>query len=459
MKACLIVPCLWALSSAAAGTVQADAPPDFVALGAYLSWERIAANAKALGADRWVDLGRRLDAIAARHANLLWVTNMAVADLPRLIRECRRRRLRLLPSMAAIEAKVKWRWAHGGRYYDEWVPRVIHAAGPAKNLVGWVLSDEPRKADFPHLANLRNRFRRLDPLRFCTIVAMWPQAPLAARTLQLPVVCVDLYPFFGPEDPNGPHTDAASRSFFRRNAAALVRALPSRNAAAWIMGMAFCDVWGPRRYDARWHLLGLPGAYLHWRAPTPAEMRWQVWETFRSGAKGFVCYTLAPEAPNPRSAALPPPRVKWKKVLAKHPVDMGPNALTNPDGSATPQLEALGRAYARVQTHAALVQHWQPWTGEPVLEVGSPAHIGLFAVPGKPVIYAIVVNDDLKRSRTLSGRVGETIETVRDVVAQKPLILKKDFAGGSAAFQVSLAPGDGTILALEPQKPTPAPHR
>jgi len=31
--------------------------------------------------------------------------------------------------------------------------------------------------------------------------------------------CVDLYPFFGPDDPNGPHTDAASQSFLRRNAA------------------------------------------------------------------------------------------------------------------------------------------------------------------------------------------------------------------------------------------------
>lgn len=80
-------------------------------------------------------------------------------------------------------------------------------------------------------------------------------------------------------------------------------------------------------------------------------MRWQVWETFRSGAKGFISYTLA-EAPNPETAALPPADVTWKEVLATEPTDLGPNTLTNPDGSVTPQLEELGRVYAQLAPHA-----------------------------------------------------------------------------------------------------------
>jgi|GEM_PF-3402710 len=36
----------------------------------------------------------------------------------------------------------------------------------------------------------------------------------------------------------------------------------SPTLVGWVMGMCFSDVWGPRRYDERGHLIGLPGSYL-----------------------------------------------------------------------------------------------------------------------------------------------------------------------------------------------------
>jgi hypothetical protein len=281
---------------------------------------------------------------------------------------------------------------------------------------------------------------------------MWPQTPEVPAQTKLPVVCVDLYPFFGPDDPNGPHTDAASKSFFRRNAAKMIEAIGDRNAVGWVMGMCFCDIWGPRKYDEQGHLIGFPGSYLHWRCPTPAEMRWQVWETLRSGAKGFVCYTLAPEAPDPRTETLPPPDVAWKDVLAKAPTDLGPNALTNPDGSATPQLEELGRVYAQIAPHAELIRRWR-LSAAPAVETEGSGQAQAFEDPETGSTFVVLLNDDLHQEQTVTVRVGETTAIVRDLLRGQEIALKRDFASGSGTGEVVLAAGAGTILQLGDGKP------
>jgi len=135
-----------------------------------------------------------------------------------------------------------------------------------------------------------------------------------------------------------------------------------KDVSPWIMPMCFSDIWGPRRYDDRGHLIALPGSYMHWRCPTPAEIRWQIWETIRSACKGILFYTLAPEAPNARTESVPPPDIAKKNdkiILAKEPTDLGPNALTNPDGTATPQLEEIGKAYQLLAPHKALIRRWK----------------------------------------------------------------------------------------------------
>ncbi len=430
--------------------VPADLPPDFVPLGVYLSWERTSACARHYGIDRWDDVRRRLDAIAANHVDTLWVTNMSEADLPQLIQECEKRAIRLIPSMGTVEGKIDWRWSKGGRYYDKVIPRVVKLAGDSKTLAGWVLSDEPKREILPRIEQLRQRFRKADPNRFCLVVSMWPQTPYVAKETKLPVVCVDLYPFFGPRDPNGPHTDGASRHFFRTNARRMVEAIGDRNVAPWIMPMCFSDVWGPRRYDGRGHMIALPGSYMHWRCPTLAEMRWQVWETLRSGGKGMIFYTLAPEAPTPKTETLPPAKIAEKNskiLLAKQPTDMGPNALTNPNGSPTAQLDELGRAYALIKPHTKLIRRWRR-TPLLVATTESPISSQCFVDPKTGSYYAVLVNDDLHRPRVAEIRLEAGATALRDIVHKEDIKLTLDFAGGSSTGRLALAAGEGTILAI-----------
>ena len=446
----LLLACLAACALAVApddGAIPADKAPGFVPLGAYLSWERIDACASASGIDRWDDATRRLDALQANHVNLLWVTNMSEADLPRLIDECAKRSILLLPSMGSIEAKVDWRWADGGAYYDAAIPSVVKAAGGSKTLAGWVLSDEPLEEHFPRLETLRDKFRAADPDRFCTSVLMWGQAPKLSEHVKLPVVCVDLYPFFGPNDPNGPHTDASSKAFYRNHAQEVVASVEKAGTVAWIMGMCFSDIWGPRKYDEKGHLIGLPGSYLHWRAPTQAEMRWQVWESFRSGGKGFVCYTLAPEAPDAATATAPPAGVEWKDVLAKEETDLGPNALTNPDCSATPQLVELGRLYERIAPHNSLIRRWQRSDSRCVSTKGD-GQLQVFTDPETKALYAVIVNDNLNETSDIRVQLSEEVASLVDVGAGKPVALGAEEAGDGRTATLRLDAGDGTIVSL-----------
>ncbi len=435
-------------AASAEGTVKAEQPPDFVPLGAYLSWERTSACAKHFGIDQWDDVNRRLDALHANHFNLLWVTNMSEAHLPRFAIECRKRHIRLLPCVDSVEAKVEWRWAPNTNYYEDVLPRVVKSVADSKSVAGWVLSDEPQEKDFPKLETLRTRLRDLDPNRFSTAVFMWPQAPLTPRQIKFPVVCVDLYPFFGPNDPNGPHTDATSKAFFRGNARSMLDAIGDSPTHGWIMGMCFSDIWGPRKYDDKGHLIALPGAYLHWRAPTLAEMRWQVWETFRSGAKGFICYTLAPEAPDPNSASAASPDVAWKDVLSKTEADLGPNALTNPDGSATPQLEELGRTYVLLAPYAKVIRRWRQ-QDSPKIEADGDAQVQVFNDPGHRKTYAIILNDDLHEPRTVTLRLNETVASLTDLVHKQEVSLATESAKAGSTARINLDAGEGTILRIK----------
>ncbi len=431
----------------AAQTLVADQPPTFVPFGAYLSWERTGACAKVIGIDRWEDVSRRLDALEKNHVNLLWVTNMDEADLPRLMAECEKRNMRLLPSMGAVEAKVDWRWADDGAYYNTLLPQLVATAGGSKTLVGWVLSDEPLAEHLPRVETLRKKFRELDPDRFTTAVTMWPQTPLVPSATKLPLVVMDLYPFFGPNDPNGPHTDATSMGFFRNNMTAMMKAIGDGPANAWVMGMCFSDIWGPREYNAEDHLIGLPGSYLHWRCPTLAEMRWQVWESFRGGAKGFVCYTVAPEAPDPATATLPPADVTWKEVLATEPTDLGPNALTNPDGSTTPQLEELGRVYARLAPHADLLLRLKR-IEIAALTLEGPGSLQGFVDPDTGARYAIVVNNDLHEPQELRLRASGSIAELEDLAEHRALPLTRIALEEPMTGTMTLEAGSGTLLGI-----------
>ncbi len=382
-------------------TTYDNDPPTFIPLGVYMSWERTSACARYYGIDRWDDVCRRLDVISAHNIDTLWVANMREEDLPHLIVECKKRNLKLLAAMNTIEAKIKSRWIDDGQYYDSVIPRIVKLADKNKTLIGWVLSDEPRTEDLPKIERLRKKFKEIDPNRLTLTVTTWSVTPQVPKQTKLPIVCVDLYPFFGPNDPNGPHTDNASKAFFRNNISRMIKSIGKRKIAGWVMSQCFVEVWGPWKYDDKYHVIGLPGSYLHWRCPTVAEIRWEIWETFRNGCKGALVFTITPPAPDPKRKNLPPPKnFPYKNILAKSPVDMGPAALLNPDTSPTPQLKELRKIYGTIAKYKPLIGRWKR-TNLANVNITKPGKLQCFTDPLTGRNYAIIVNDDLHKAQKL----------------------------------------------------------
>ena len=454
--------------------LPADEPPDFVPTGVYLSWERPAVCAAYFRGEKitrwehhidWNDVGQRLDVCVANHVDTLWVANLLPKDLPRLITECEQRNLKLLACMATIEVKKQLYPAKSRKskeailaYYEKEVPNLVKIAGDSKTLAGWVLSDEPNLADFEVVEQVRQIYRKHDPNRFCLVVSRPDITPQVAVKTALPVLCVDLYPFFAPGNPNGPSIELSSRSWFQRNARNMMKSIKGKHAAGWIMGMCFNEIWGPRKYDERYHMIALPGAYMHWRTPTLAEMRWQVWETLRSGAKGVFIYTLAPEAPDPKTATLnpSPPKNVSEDILAKQPTDMGPNALTNPDGSTTPQFIELGKIYKSIVPHKPLIHRWKPITPWQAGFWAIDTNFQCFFDPFERKHYAVIVNQELKNSRAIDVRIDDKRLSLYDIVRKKKLNLTAgrdpSSTGMNSATIGGYAPltaGEGTILRID----------
>jgi len=455
MKHLVIQWSLFVLLSASLGPLKgaekpAELPkPNFVPLGVYLSWELVDYWAQQAGIDHWADLTTRLDACAANHVNTLWVTNMKEEDMARLLAECEKRGLKLVASMTSLEAKIAWRWANDGSYYREVVPRLAELTKKSPAMAGWVLSDEPLEKDLPNVEKLRQLFLQEDPQHFCLAVTMWPQTPLIAQMTQLPVVCPDLYPFYGPNDVNGPHTDQASRNFFRTNIRRMVNSIKDRDVTAWVMPQAFIEITGPFQCSENDDYIALPGAYYHWRMPTAEEIRWQIWETFRGQAKGVVFFQLAPILGcSPESEKAAPPDVSWKDILLQEPVHAGPGALLTRKGQTTPQMQEMGRIYGKLRPHLDLIFRWQA-TDLLLVEAENPGKTQSFIDPQDHSLYAIVINDDLKQAHELELRFEVQTTAAKILLESGPeLSLKEDFTGGSKTAKVLLQAGEGTLIAI-----------
>jgi len=205
------------------------------------------------------------------------------------------------------------------------------------------------------------------------------------------------------------------------------------------------DVWGPRKYDERLHVIGLPGSYVHWVCPTEAQMRWQVWAGLRCGSQGFFCFLCTAPTPDPKTAQAESPKVDWTNVLVKQPTDAGPAALINCDGTATPQLVAMGEAFKQLAPHRVLIRRWVP-DEKPGAEAAAPLSGASFTDPQTKRRYVVVTNDDwtkpVEGAVTLRGQVG----AVRDLMTGKTLKVTK--SADAASVSLSLAAGGGTILAL-----------
>lgn len=402
-------------------------------LGVYLSWEIAVNDARRNDRTRedWLDM--LFAGCAERGVDTVWIVNFQAPQLKPVLEIAARHNLELL--LSPRDGKLPF----SEDEMREFVADLVAAGEGSTAWAGWILSDEPTEETFPALRRYNELLRQYDPGRHTALVAMWQQASAIAGAVGPDAVAVDLYPFFGPGDPNGPHTDATSRAFFTRHAEALVASCRNTDTVPWIMPQCFVEVWGPYQYNDAGEVVALPGSYLHWRSPDTAEMRWQFFEALRVGGRGIFYFQLGSiMAANPESATRAlAADFAWPEVVLKEPVNAGPAGLVTPDGRMTPQFDELGRLYRAAAPWKELITRWQP---QEMPQLEAPFTGAGFFDPSDGAVYWLVLNNSLREERQLQVP-GWGSETAADMLTGR--VFPVDAAGN---LVLNLAPGEGAIL-------------
>ena len=436
----------------------AERPVGDLPLGVYWPWECTESVAKNAGMDRWAFTGKTCALLKDNGVDSIWVVNISAQDLKLLLKITRPLGLKLVPCLSEIEPKncrgtmgldpaAKDFKARALEYYARRIPEIAREMGNDRDgVLAWVLCDEPTEVFLDLMEPMRELFAKTDPDRPALAVTMWPQTPDLIRETRLTTFCVDLYAFFGPNSPNGPNTPATSRDFYSNNLQQMVKNAGRDDRVGWVVPMCFCDIWGPWEMRPDGFETALPGAYVHWRTPTDAEMRWQIWEGLRLGAKGVFFYVLFGDTQgDPHAKPSDEPTIQ--AVLVKKATPVGYSSLLDARGNPTPQLSEMSSLFRKLAPHKALLRRLAP-SGTPWITAEGGAQVGSLIDSSTSDRYAIVVNPDFDATRTVTLCIAAGTQDLMDMLTGKSLTLKK--AGDSLTAEIGLKAGDGVLLKIRP---------
>ena len=235
--------------------------------------------------------------LVAHNFNCVWANNLSPQNLPLWLKKGREHGIRIIPQGGGMPMYLLNR----GSWEDKWEAAIEEQVKPFyidlartlrqdPTLLAYSIVEEipPDSPFFPHIASVTRLVAELDPSH--PVIVLYNRATSAeraAREIRPAIIAYDCYPFF--TNPNsGPTTHHAQRSYYERQIARFHRAAASIDAHLWIMAQSWGRV--PAREDADPERRGM-------RAPTRAEMRYQVWAALFNGAKGifFFAYGANPE--------------------------------------------------------------------------------------------------------------------------------------------------------------------
>ena len=436
-----------ALSVAAVAVAQGPGGPgaDAFPRGVYWPQERVAWLAERAGVDRWEYMDRLLaDLHDKHHCNLIWTVNIGTDDLKRL---CQMAAGHGIQVAGSVEPVLWWRQHRTPEFALKCAEETAKRLADTEGLQAYVLIDEPRAWELPYLDAIRRELAQIDDTRLTLMVTMRGDTPSAIHRTGFPIITSDIYPFFFKGDPNGPNPAPVSRAYYRLCTGAFGRQCQDAGKTFWIMPQAFMEVWGDWYYDAKMRVVAQPGAYLHWRMPTVGETRWQIWEGLAGGAKGVIFFVLFPPK-NERAADSepgPPADHPYPKISETRATGE-PAALLNPDSSPTPQMVAMGEAFADVERLTPVLRGLRRGRF-PAAFAEPPFHCRTLE-NDQGDLYAVVVNDDTGAAATGGVGVLPGIAQMRDLRAQTDLPLAAAGDGSLQRAELELGPGDGTLLQL-----------
>jgi hypothetical protein len=422
--------------------------------GVYWSWERTPWVARQAHLDKWELTQALMNKLSRDYGiNALWVVNIPDKDL---VRFCQLAEKYHLSIYALPEAAVNWR----NQKYRE-TPETIAESitinlSQLPALKGYVLADEPEAAEMGYMESLLQALTKRDPTRFSLTVT--PRRNLAALSGQtcLPVLALDIYPFFGPGNPNGPHAMDTSLAYYRHWLGELSKAADNTQRLCWVMPQAFEETYGPWHYDAEGKVVYEKGSFLQWRMPRPEEIEWQFWESLRSGMKGIFYFCLLPvpngmtssqspdkELPIPASLIQP----GWP-VLAAESTSHSGTGLLSIQGKETQKLKRLGQLFKQAAHHQQLLSRMRK--SDIKINLESPFTSTAYIDPASGKQILIIVNDDMAKPHQVEGIIESSQLNFQTLFTRKGEFKMKKKAVGNSTFQINLPAGGGICLISNP---------
>ncbi len=397
--------------------------PELAPMGVYLSWEIPRRLAESNGISQRAFLEKLFTLCRERNVNFIWITNLPWAQLPATRELAQKYGMTLVANCS--DGKYEHYFKNDAAELKNNIEQMVYYSDNDPNLTDWILGDEPRPVTAENLKTYRKLLRAVDPVRRAGVVIM-PHDTELINKAEFDTAAVDAYPFFGPGDPNGPHTPQTSRSYYRASTTKFISDCRAAGTIPWLMPQSFVEILGgPYKYNDKGEIIALPGSYFHWRMPEVPEIRWQFWEALRLGARGICFFELVPIMKwNDTTDQL---KVKddfaWKDALLKSEANAGFGGLTTPWGTPTPQFDEIGRLYQEIEPYRTLITRWQP--------MESPAHwsncpMSFFQDTKEQKIYMLAVNEDF----------------------DKELKVEISIVGGATITPFVLQPGAGKIIPL-----------
>jgi hypothetical protein len=436
----------------------------FFPTGAFWPWERTKTNADFAKKELWKFVEDTMKTLRDNNCNTLWFVNIGPGpDARKICSLAEKYKLKVF-----LNTKLLTYYYNGFDSLDNMeknARKTINAVGDCPALMAYVLKDEPLLCNLAHCSYFYKLMQRIDPKkRDSIVIAMNRQTQSFLEESELPVICSDIYYFGHDKSTNIPNPATTSQKMFRLNVSGMNKIAAQRNKHSWLMPQMFGDVWG-RHYREGDKMVVEPGSYLHWRMPTNAETRWQIWEAIRCGSKGVIFYVLFPPIP----LWTPPEQVKpgtpaakrlkrmdklakkatgWKRqelTQKRMKIDPGEGML-QPGGNPTPQMLTASTAFKHLRKYATLLNSRQKANFPVFFPNDAKTQAETFAVPDKPYVrYGVIVNDDLNQSRQLKVLLPLNVSTVKNLNNDRILTLKKE----NSVFQsckLELAAGDGCLL-------------
>ena len=407
---------------APAAAAEMAAPQRLAALfptGAFWPWERTLRNAEMAGMELWDFVEHAMNILKVHHVDTIWFVNIGPSDdARRLLLASERHGLKALINTDLLS--VFYHGFPGMEQAEQLARRTVNAIGDCPALLGYILKDEPLLCSLSQTDFLYRLMKAADPSRDSITITMNRQSPSFLAESELPVICSDIYYFGHLLSTHIPNPAAVSQKKFTQSVDGLNRIAEAHGKRSWLMPMMFGDVWG-RHHSAGDKVIVEPGSYLHWRMPTIAETRWQIWESVRLGSTGVLFYVLLP----PQPLTIPPDQVRpgtpeaklldrmdknaasakaWgTQPLTQTRIEIEPGAgMLQPGGQPTPQMGAMGGEFAILRNNANLLAGKRRAAFPTFFAADVDTGVMTFERPEAPELrWGVVVNHDLDKSRRI----------------------------------------------------------